>query len=73
MLFLYTLYAACEFESKWKEVSRKMSHKRKDDDMGKQADDQTLRLLKHRQRALEKVKFLMDCSQFEFDWKMDPF
>ncbi|XP_038903984.1 structure-specific endonuclease subunit slx1 isoform X1 [Benincasa hispida] len=64
---------ACEFESKWKEVSRKISYKKKEDDMGKQVDDQTLRLLKHRQRALGKVKCLFDCSQFEFNWKLDPF
>lgn len=23
--------------------------------------------------ALGKVKCLFDCSQFEFDWKLDPF
>lgn len=73
MLFLYPLYAACEFESKWKKVSRKISYEKKEDDVGKQLDNQTLRLLKHRQRALGKVKCLFDCSHFEFDWKLDPF
>uniref|UniRef100_A0A1S3CFH5 GIY-YIG domain-containing protein n=1 Tax=Cucumis melo TaxID=3656 RepID=A0A1S3CFH5_CUCME len=64
---------ACEFESKWKKVSRKISYEKKEDDVGKQLDNQTLRLLKHRQRALGKVKCLFDCSHFEFDWKLDPF
>ncbi|XP_022152567.1 structure-specific endonuclease subunit SLX1 [Momordica charantia] len=64
---------ACEFESKWKEVSRKIAHKRKKDDEEEQADEQKLRLLKNRQRALEKVKFMFDCSRFEFDGQLDPF
>lgn len=38
-----------------------------------EVDDQTLRLLKQRQRALGKVKGLFDCTQFEFDWELDPF
>ncbi|KAG6581557.1 hypothetical protein SDJN03_21559, partial [Cucurbita argyrosperma subsp. sororia] len=58
---------ACEFESKWKEICRKMCHLRKEE-----VDDVTLRLLKQRQRALGKVKGLFDCTQFEFDWELDP-
>ncbi|GMI73901.1 hypothetical protein like AT5G43210 [Hibiscus trionum] len=57
---------ACEFESKWKMVSRKLPRKKRD----KEADDCSLTLLQHRQTALNKVKGLLDCSHLEIEWQM---
>ncbi|PPR96666.1 hypothetical protein GOBAR_AA24000 [Gossypium barbadense] len=57
---------ACEFEFKWKMVSRKLPRKKKN----KEADDCSLTLLQHRQTALNKVKGMLDCSHLEVEWQM---
>ncbi|MBA0853982.1 hypothetical protein Goshw_024592 [Gossypium schwendimanii] len=57
---------ACEFEFKWKMVSRKLPRKKKN----KEADDCSLTLLQHRQTALNKVKGMLDCSHLEIEWQM---
>ncbi|GJZ60403.1 structure-specific endonuclease subunit SLX1 [Tanacetum coccineum] len=56
---------ACKFEYKWKNVSSKMSRKKKPQEEG------GLHLLQHRNAALEKVKGLIDCRDLEFDWKLE--
>ncbi|KAM7264298.1 hypothetical protein ACFE04_001981 [Oxalis oulophora] len=60
---------ACVFESKWKSVSRKLPRKKKNGDV----DEGPLLLLQHREKALDKVKGLLDCSCLEIDWKLNPF
>ncbi|XP_043690566.1 structure-specific endonuclease subunit slx1 [Telopea speciosissima] len=62
---------ACEFESKWKSISRKLPRKKKAEDMSKQVDNGSRALLQHRQAALTKVKGLCNCSHIEIDWKLD--
>nr|GEW60340.1 structure-specific endonuclease subunit slx1 [Tanacetum cinerariifolium] len=56
---------ACKFEYKWKNVSSKMSRKKKPKEEG------GLHLLQHRNAALEKVEGLIDCGDLEFDWKLE--
>ncbi|KAJ9174577.1 hypothetical protein P3X46_013212 [Hevea brasiliensis] len=64
---------ACEFESKWKSLSRKMPRKGKSDDTVKQSVDGSHALLQHRQTALGRVKGSFDCNHLEIDWKLNPF
>lgn len=56
--------AACKFEYKWKNISRKTSRKKKPEEGG-------LHLLQHRNAALERVKGSVDCSDLDFDWKLE--
>ncbi|ONI20608.1 hypothetical protein PRUPE_2G025000 [Prunus persica] len=63
---------ACEFESKWKSLSRSLSRKRKNDNKVEQVKDLSLPLLQHRQAALNRVKGLLDCTHLEIDWKLGP-
>uniref|UniRef100_A0A0D9XWU2 GIY-YIG domain-containing protein n=1 Tax=Leersia perrieri TaxID=77586 RepID=A0A0D9XWU2_9ORYZ len=51
---------ACEFESKWKNISRKMSRKRTEPSMAS--------LLQHRDMSLSKVKTYLDCSHLKIEW-----
>ncbi|KAL5760381.1 hypothetical protein ACOSP7_018896 [Xanthoceras sorbifolium] len=66
---------ACEFESKWKGLSRKLPRKRNcgEEDVNKQTNDASLLLLQHRQTALNKVHTSLDCSHLEIDWQLNPF
>ncbi|BBG96447.1 Excinuclease ABC, C subunit [Prunus dulcis] len=64
---------ACEFESKWKSLSRSLPRKRKNDNKVEQVKDLSLPLLQHRQAALNRVKGLLDCTHLEIDWKLGPF
>ncbi|KAK8481089.1 hypothetical protein V6N13_046022 [Hibiscus sabdariffa] len=59
---------ACEFESKWKMVSRKLPRKKKNEEAD--ADGCSLALLQHRQTALKKVTCSLDCSHLEIEWQM---
>ncbi|KAL6288609.1 hypothetical protein ACE6H2_006119 [Prunus campanulata] len=61
---------ACEFESKWKSLSRSLPRKRKNDKKVEQVKDLSLPLLQHRQAALNRVKGLLDCTRLEIDWKL---
>ncbi|KAM2946398.1 structure-specific endonuclease subunit slx1 [Malus sylvestris] len=63
---------ACEFESKWKTLSRRLPRKRKKHDEEERANDLSLPLLQHRQAALDRVKGILDCTHLEIDWKLDP-
>lgn len=67
VVLMHVIYcvAACKFEYKWKNVSRKTSRKKKPEEEG------GLHLLQHRNAALEKVKGSIDCSDLEFDWKLE--
>uniref|UniRef100_A0A0D9XP05 GIY-YIG domain-containing protein n=1 Tax=Leersia perrieri TaxID=77586 RepID=A0A0D9XP05_9ORYZ len=51
---------ACEFESKWKNISRKMARKRTEPSMSS--------LLQHRDVALSKVKTHLDCRHLKIAW-----
>ncbi|RCV37007.1 hypothetical protein SETIT_8G027700v2 [Setaria italica] len=51
---------ACEFESKWKNISRKMSRKR--------TEPSVESVLQHRQAALSKVETSMDCIHLQIKW-----
>ncbi|KAL2461197.1 Excinuclease ABC [Abeliophyllum distichum] len=62
---------ACEFESKWKSVSRKLPRKRKGSEVEKEADSSSKLLLQHRNAALTRVKDLIDCSHLEINWHMN--
>ncbi|KAK7848391.1 structure-specific endonuclease subunit slx1, partial [Quercus suber] len=63
---------ACEFESKWKNVSKKLPRKKENDDMPKHLDETSLLLLQKRQEALDRVKGLLDCGHLEIDWQLNP-
>lgn len=62
---------ACEFESKWKLFSRKLSRKRKTSEVEKQDDNGSLVLLHHRHAALSRVKSSVVCSHLEINWHFD--
>ncbi|XP_027161441.1 structure-specific endonuclease subunit SLX1 homolog [Coffea eugenioides] len=62
---------ACEFESKWKLFSRKLSRKRKTIEEEKQDDNRSLALLHHRHAALSRVKSSVVCSHLEIIWHFD--
>ncbi|XP_050210518.1 structure-specific endonuclease subunit slx1 [Mercurialis annua] len=62
---------ACEFESKWKNLSRKLHRKGKSDGETKQSVDASHALLQHRQKALDRTKDSFDCSHLEIDWKIN--
>ncbi|PSS09960.1 Structure-specific endonuclease subunit slx1 like [Actinidia chinensis var. chinensis] len=64
--------AACEFESKWKNFSRKQPRKRKCDETRKLLETRSLLLLQHRQAALNRVKSSIDFSHLEIDWHLNP-
>ncbi|RLN30410.1 structure-specific endonuclease subunit slx1-like [Panicum miliaceum] len=51
---------ACEFESKWKNISRKMARKRTEPGVES--------VLQHRQAALSRVETCMDCSHLQIKW-----
>ncbi|WVZ54470.1 hypothetical protein U9M48_005257 [Paspalum notatum var. saurae] len=52
---------ACEFESKWKNISRKMTRKRTEHSMNS--------VLQHREAALSRVEAIMDCSHLQIKWQ----
>lgn len=54
---------ACEFEYKWKSISRKMARKKNKEDEPSNA------LLQHREAALSKVKASLSCSHLQIDWQ----
>uniref|UniRef100_A0A0E0F9G4 GIY-YIG domain-containing protein n=2 Tax=Oryza meridionalis TaxID=40149 RepID=A0A0E0F9G4_9ORYZ len=51
---------ACEFESKWKNISRKMARKRSEPSMTS--------FLQHRDMALSRVKNDLACSHLKIKW-----
>ncbi|CAN6374039.1 unnamed protein product [Urochloa humidicola] len=51
---------ACEFESKWKNISQKMARKR--------TQPSVESVLQHRQAALSRVETCMDCSHLQIKW-----
>jgi hypothetical protein len=54
------LFPACEFESKWKNIARKMARKR--------TEPSVESVLQHRQAALSRVETCMDCSHLQIKW-----
>ncbi|KDP43613.1 hypothetical protein JCGZ_16900 [Jatropha curcas] len=64
---------ACEFESKWKSLSRKLPRNRKNDDSTKDSINGSHALLQHRQTALSRVKGSLNCSHLDINWKLNPF
>ncbi|OIT29791.1 PREDICTED: uncharacterized protein LOC109210883 [Nicotiana attenuata] len=60
---------ACAFESKWKQVSRKLPRKMKTTEEQKPEDNGSSVLLQHRHAALDRVQCLIDCRHLKFDWK----
>lgn len=64
---------ASEFESKWKGFSRKLPRKKENDNGEKQVKDSSLRLLQHRQVALNGVEGSFDCSNLEINWHLNLF
>ncbi|PIA48359.1 hypothetical protein AQUCO_01400753v1 [Aquilegia coerulea] len=63
---------ACELEAKWKNSSRKLSRKRRTDDMNEAENEGSLVLLQHRQAALDKIRGSFDFSHLDIDWKLNP-
>ncbi|KAF7043263.1 hypothetical protein CFC21_052647 [Triticum aestivum] len=51
---------ACEFESKWKNISKKMTRKRSEPGMNA--------VLQHREVALSRVKTFLDCNHLNIKW-----
>ncbi|MCD7454830.1 hypothetical protein HAX54_026201 [Datura stramonium] len=61
---------ACAFESKWKEISRKLPRKRKTTtEEQKPEDNGSFALLQHRHAALDRVQSLIDCNDLNIDWR----
>ncbi|XP_004229678.1 structure-specific endonuclease subunit slx1 [Solanum lycopersicum] len=61
---------ACAFESKWKQISRKLPRKRKSSTEEQEPEDNgSLALLQHRHAALDRVQSLIDCSDLNIDWR----
>ncbi|KAG5627582.1 hypothetical protein H5410_012800 [Solanum commersonii] len=60
----------CAFESKWKQISRKLPRKRKSTTEEQEPEDNgSLALLQHRHAALDRVQSLIDCSDLNIDWQ----
>ncbi|XP_010922217.1 uncharacterized protein [Elaeis guineensis] len=53
---------ACEFESKWKGISRKMPRKKKEGCVSNS-------LLQHRESALNRLQASFDCSHLQIEWQ----
>ncbi|KAK3139302.1 hypothetical protein QOZ80_5AG0381040 [Eleusine coracana subsp. coracana] len=53
---------ACEFESKWKNISQKMGRKKSEPSIES--------VLQHREVALSRVETLMDCSHLNIKWHL---
>ncbi|XP_044374304.1 structure-specific endonuclease subunit slx1 isoform X2 [Triticum aestivum] len=51
---------ACEFESKWKNISKKMTRKRSEPGLNS--------VLQHREVALSRVKTILDCNHLNIKW-----
>ncbi|KMT18761.1 hypothetical protein BVRB_2g028820 isoform A [Beta vulgaris subsp. vulgaris] len=60
---------ACEFESKWKNISRKLPRKQKSVDK-KGLDDNGRLLLQHRHAAMEKLMHSYDSGHIEIEWQL---
>ncbi|CAN4080605.1 unnamed protein product [Withania somnifera] len=60
---------ACAFESKWKQISRKLPRKGKTTaEEQKPEDNGSFALLQHRHAALDRVQSLIDCIHLNVDW-----
>ncbi|XP_052171035.1 structure-specific endonuclease subunit slx1 isoform X2 [Diospyros lotus] len=57
---------ACEFESRWKNISRKLPRKHEP------GQSQKLVLLQHREAALSRLKGAIGCTHLNIDWKLNP-
>ena len=68
---VFCVFAASEFESKWKTFSRKLPRKKENDKKEKQVKDSSLLLLQHRLAALHRVEGSFDCSNFEINWHLN--
>ncbi|XP_057522034.1 structure-specific endonuclease subunit slx1 [Amaranthus tricolor] len=62
---------ACEFESKWKIISRKLPHK-KNSEGEKGLEEKCQLLLQHRHASMEKLKHSLDCGHLYVDWRLSP-
>lgn len=73
MLVLSSHYClvACEFESKWKIISRKLPHK-KNSEGEKGLEEKCQLLLQHRHASMEKLKHSLDCGHLYVDWRLSP-
>ncbi|XP_055817923.1 uncharacterized protein LOC129887015 [Solanum dulcamara] len=61
---------ACAFESKWKQISRKLPRTTEEQ---KPEDNGSLAFLQHRHAALDRVQSLIDCSDLNIDWRSNFF
>ncbi|RAL53857.1 unnamed protein product [Cuscuta campestris] len=59
---------ACTFESRWKQLSKKLARKGKSNGLQKLEETKSVVLLKHRYAALDQVKNTIDCSRLIIDW-----
>ena len=62
---------ACVFESKWKSLTKRTPRKNQNNNLSKQSEDPSLRLLQHRQAALNRVTKSLDCTNLEINWHLD--
>ncbi|KAH6810683.1 hypothetical protein C2S51_024445 [Perilla frutescens var. frutescens] len=62
---------AYQLESKWKSISKKLPRKRNGKNKEQLESSQRL-LLQHRYAALNQLKELIDCTQLEINWHLDP-
>ncbi|ERN14504.1 hypothetical protein AMTRI_Chr01g104840 [Amborella trichopoda] len=62
---------ACQFESKWKTISRKLPRKRNHANEGEQSDLHFIPVVKHRETALDRVRKSVDCSHLNIYWNLD--
>nr|GMD67534.1 structure-specific endonuclease subunit SLX1 homolog [Ipomoea batatas] len=64
---------ACAFETRWKQVSRKLPRKGKGNEAQKLEETKSVLLLKHRYTALDQVKDSIDCSHLKIVWHSNPY
>uniref|UniRef100_A0A7N0VB08 GIY-YIG domain-containing protein n=1 Tax=Kalanchoe fedtschenkoi TaxID=63787 RepID=A0A7N0VB08_KALFE len=63
---------ACEFESRWKGLSKTLPRERKNHAVDKQVNnDASFTLLRHREAALGRVRASLDCAHLNIDWKLN--
>ncbi|CAM8910490.1 unnamed protein product [Rhodiola kirilowii] len=62
---------ACEFESKWKGLSKRLPRHRKNHTTDMEVNDDSFLLLQHREAALNRVQASLEFSHLNIDWKLN--
>ncbi|KAH9624307.1 hypothetical protein KSS87_010685 [Heliosperma pusillum] len=66
-------FVACQFESQWKNTSRKMPRRRTVLGVQEEKDKGLHLLLRHRYAAMDRLKDSFDFDNLQLDWQLTPF